>query len=283
MDYTYRSIEFIEPKDGDRECSPGPLAAYRNCKYCNTKLLKGEDEYPSGGGVEMEEFVYSLCPKCGWWDLNDGYIYGENEDPWWNYYQANLKQLPVSDALSKFLIADFYRDLDKVQQINPYDFEVFIRDLMNAVTDCSLELTAKSRDGGIDLYGFDTNDGPVAVEVKRYHPNRPISVGIVRSFVGALAALDDVYHGYLVSSSYFTKDAKEYALTLAQRDKYFLKLKDIKSIRSWLDIAYHPEFDIQHIKTAINETAGLSWGGHRELRGFPKPIDVQYNDLDEPT
>ena len=97
-----------------------------------------------------------------------------------------------------------------------------------------VELTKATRDGGADLVCLRNQNGipfRFAVEVKRYKESRPITVGLLRSFVGA----NEQFHAdklLYVTTSFYTRSALEFA------DKYashLLALKDYEHMREWCD------------------------------------------------
>src|SRR5205814_2371791 len=96
----------------------------------------------------------------------------------------------------------------------------------------TVELTKTSRDGGVDLVCLRPLHGVpfrLAVEVKRYREDRPISVQMVRSFVGANKQFEADKLVYVTTSSY-TAPALDFA------DKYasqLLHLKDYDQIKEW--------------------------------------------------
>lgn len=70
----------------------------------------------------------------------------------------------------------------------------------------------------------------IAIEAKKYKPTNPISVELVRSFVGAnqmIKANKLIY----VTTSYFTKDARDFAFCSGNTN--LLELKELKDIVDW--------------------------------------------------
>jgi hypothetical protein len=115
--------------------------------------------------------------------------------------------------------------------IHPRQFEQLIAHLFDD-RGYSVELTPQSRDGGRDVIvraqtGF--GDLLFLVECKRNRPNRPVSVGLVRSLLGVVED-EEATMGVLITTSSFTKNALE----LGERHKYRLKLKDFEHIKKWL-------------------------------------------------
>ncbi|SFR74909.1 Restriction endonuclease [Mitsuaria sp. PDC51] len=99
-----------------------------------------------------------------------------------------------------------------------------------------VELTKATRDGGKDLIlASHSNVGQFVyyVECKRYAPERPVGVHLVRELVGAIYA-DRVTAGIMVTSSYFSPDAVSYS----QQLKHQLTLVDFLRLKAWLKDAH---------------------------------------------
>ena len=113
----------------------------------------------------------------------------------------------------------------------PRQFEEFCAALLSRVG-FEVELTKATRDGGADLLCISRlGDIPIkmAVEIKRYKESRPITVSMVRSFVGANAEFKANKLVYLTTSSY-TAPAKAYATDCVG---HLLSLKQYDQIQEW--------------------------------------------------
>ncbi|QTA84882.1 Restriction endonuclease domain-containing protein [Desulfonema magnum] len=113
---------------------------------------------------------------------------------------------------------------EKLLYMDPFDFELHV---MNFFKECGLPawVTKRSNDHGID--GFAKHpEGLIIVQCKRYTEN-PIGPGVVREFKGVLEE-NEVWRGYIVTTSYFTDGAKDSA---SKNRKIFLK--DIESLTKW--------------------------------------------------
>ena len=130
----------------------------------------------------------------------------------------------VSDALLKAVS----NDPDLVHALTPREFEELCAELFQR-QGYEVTLTPKARDGGKDLYlakadGF--GSFLYIVECKRYAPNRPVDVGVIRSLYG-VAQLERVTAAMTLTTSYFSKDAKDFAAEL----RYQLTLKDFIDLK----------------------------------------------------
>lgn len=145
----------------------------------------------------------------------------------WKPSEPLIRLGDATDAL----IAEVATHPRSIFRLTGRDFEKFLRRLFEGFG-YDVDLTAAARDGGIDLLcmRYD-NDIPltIAVEAKRYAEHRPISVDLVRSFVGAneqWRANKLVY----VTTSRFTSDAIKYA---SQIRANLLTLADLQQVIKW--------------------------------------------------
>jgi hypothetical protein len=121
-----------------------------------------------------------------------------------------------------------------INRLTPRDFERFIATIWSAFG-FKVELTAQTRDGGSDIVCIRNELGvpfKIAIEVKRYREDRPISVELVRAFVGANATIAANKLVYVTTSRY-TRDAMEYARSATVA--HLLELKALPDIMRWAD------------------------------------------------
>ncbi len=112
------------------------------------------------------------------------------------------------DRLNSLLEA-VKRSPDVLHSISPRLFEEFVASLL--VRDgLDVTLNKPTRDGGIDILARDSNGIVFAYECKRFRPDRPIDVGIVRAF-GFVTHHSKAAAGVLCTTSRFTLDAIEAA------------------------------------------------------------------------
>jgi|GEM_PF-2905570 len=125
------------------------------------------------------------------------------------------------------------KDRSTLLSLSSREFEQFISDIFRALG-YQVELTKATRDGGADLVCLRVQDGipfRLAVEVKRYREDRPISVQLIRSFVGANKQFEANKLIYITTSSY-TKPAIEFADAYAP---HLLSLKSFEQIHEWCE------------------------------------------------
>lgn len=97
-----------------------------------------------------------------------------------------------------------------LHQIEPRTFELLVAEMFHSYG-WEVEVTAQSRDGGFDIIAMRRqfpNNIRVLVEAKRWSPNRPVGVSIVRSLYG-LRASQSFSQVVLATSSYVSQPAKQ--------------------------------------------------------------------------
>ncbi len=122
---------------------------------------------------------------------------------------------------------------DNIHSLAPDTFERIIADIMNSFG-FEVELTQQTRDGGreiiavgTDRFGIRTN---YIVECKRYAPNNPVRVELVRSLYG-VKQQNQADHAILATTSYFTPDAIKFS---ESPNVWNLHLKDFNEITEWI-------------------------------------------------
>ncbi|MFB9123474.1 hypothetical protein E2553_19355 [Paraburkholderia dipogonis] len=130
----------------------------------------------------------------------------------------------VNDALLKAV----GQDPNLVHALTPREFEELCAELFQR-QGYDVTITPKTRDGGKDLYlakadGF--GSFLYIVECKRFAPDRPVDVGIIRSLYG-VAQHERVTAAMTLTTSYFSKDARDFADDL----RYQLTLKDFIDLK----------------------------------------------------
>lgn len=130
-------------------------------------------------------------------------------------------------------LVDIYRnDPELLRAMNPIQFEHLIAELFEN-QGYEVLLTPPRADGGKDLYVYKSD--PILktsflVECKRYVPPNKVGVEIARQLYGVVKH-EDVNGGIIVTTSYFTRGAKQFADTVP----YQLFLRDFEDLKSWLE------------------------------------------------
>jgi restriction system protein len=98
------------------------------------------------------------------------------------------------------------RSLDGLLQVTPTEFELLVRDILNA-QGFNLRHQGGSGDRGIDLVGTRPDGVPVIVQCKQYALNRKITGPDIRSFLGAMSQ-HSIARGLYVTTCTFTQEAQ---------------------------------------------------------------------------
>jgi restriction system protein len=135
----------------------------------------------------------------------------------------------------KSINAEFLRhaanDPEFLYSIPPRQFEEFVAEVF-ARQGYEVNLTPATRDGGSDIR-VAKNDSLGSflyiVECKRYARDRPVGVQLVRQLHG-VADVMRANGSILVTTSYFTRDAKQFASEI----RYQMNLRDYVDVHQWL-------------------------------------------------
>ncbi|WP_164784017.1 restriction endonuclease [Mesorhizobium sp. M5C.F.Cr.IN.023.01.1.1] len=136
----------------------------------------------------------------------------------------------ISDVrfVSEALLKAVGKDPNLVHALTPREFEELSAELFRR-QGYKVTITPQTRDGGKDLYlakadGF--GSFLYIVECKRYAPDNPVDVGVVRSLYG-VAQHERVTAAMTLTTSYFSKDALDFAAKV----QYQLALKDFIDLK----------------------------------------------------
>jgi HJR/Mrr/RecB family endonuclease len=137
------------------------------------------------------------------------------------------------------MLAYLRKHQDAIYRMGPLVFEQLVAELL-AHFGWQVSLTRSTKDGGFDIFAISGNQAGVntswLIECKRFGPDRPVGVSLVRALYGTTVRLG-VAGAMLATTSSFTKGAKEFA-----GSTYDLSLKDYNDILDWVN-AYRPNPD----------------------------------------
>ena len=148
------------------------------------------------------------------------------------------QQIVVVQEITKEVLAHLARQPHLIHALPPRKFEELVAQLLED-NGCEVTLTKRTRDGGYDIFGRLKGKvlSPVFLaECKRYAPDNKVGVEVVRSLYGVTEARR-VNLGLIITSSSFTKDAREEKLRIGDR----IDLKDFRDLCSWLS-PYQSDF-----------------------------------------
>lgn len=114
-----------------------------------------------------------------------------------------------------------------IHNFSPREFEEFVCELLDK-QGYHVKLTKQTRDGGKDIIVVQKSilgEFCIYVECKKYDISRPISVSLVRELYGTVM-VDNATAGMIITTSHFSKDAKEYT----EQIKHRMTLKDYNDL-----------------------------------------------------
>ena len=137
---------------------------------------------------------------------------------------------PVNDRLLKYLS----ENPEALYHLTSREFEEVMAEIYNKLG-YKVELTKETRDGGKDIIIRKPEilgDFIYYVECKKYAPNNPVGIGLVKNLVGTVDA-DRVNGGILATTSYFTPDARKFVTD--NKYDYQIQMHDYNKIREMLN------------------------------------------------
>lgn len=129
----------------------------------------------------------------------------------------------VNDTLLK----QVKKDPKIMRYFSPREFEQMVCELLDK-EGYNVKLTKQTRDGGKDIIVVEKSilgEFCIYVECKKYDKARPVNVGLVRELYGTIMA-DNATAGMIMTTSYFSNDAKEFIKNI----KYRMALKDYNDL-----------------------------------------------------
>lgn len=140
----------------------------------------------------------------------------------------------VSDvvAVSDDFLRKLHADPRLLYELTSRGFEELVAELLGRL-EYEVTLTPASKDGGKDIYAAKKDhlgSFLYIVECKKYAPDHPVGVGLVRQLNGVVQA-EQATAGILATTSFFTKGAKEFQDLISCQ----LSLKDYLGIQEWLE------------------------------------------------
>jgi restriction system protein len=120
--------------------------------------------------------------------------------------------LLVKELANKLKNDTISRIVTHLYSLDPEEFEYFCRRFLERYGFEDMEVTKRGRDGGIDVFGtleVGISSLHVAAQCKRYKKSNKISRPDIDQFRGAIQG--EYQQGIFITTSSFTKEAKEYA------------------------------------------------------------------------
>lgn len=178
----------------------------------------------AGVAALAREFDELWASRAGFSGLYDAGVPFANE--------SNCRELiEVVHASWDRVLRDIATRPHSIHDLTPRQFEEFMAELLER-EGMNVTLTPPSKDGGYDILATSKSQFGshlYLVECKRYAPNRPVGVELVRNLYG-LVEQKGATAGILATTSRFTKGAIEWGGTVLPR----MTLKDFESISHWV-------------------------------------------------
>ena len=122
---------------------------------------------------------------------------------------------------------------EELYSLPPRKFEELVADILGA-RGYEITLTPPSKDGGFDMFAArkdDLGSFLYLVECKRYAPSHKVGVSVVRSLHGVVQQ-QQANAGIVITSSFFTKGAKEFQENVPHQ----MHLRDYLALQKWLGV-----------------------------------------------
>lgn len=152
------------------------------------------------------------------------------------FYQNDISGIQTPKLITDIkAVNETYLNLIKknpnsMYNLSPRQFEEYTAELFQKMG-YTVTITPQTRDGGKDLLILTHNalgDFLIYTECKRYSPDNPVGVRLIRELLGTVTA-DRATAGILVTSSYFTPEAK----ALSEIVKHQISLVDFNKLKDW--------------------------------------------------
>jgi restriction system protein len=133
----------------------------------------------------------------------------------------------ASDEVMRKLAAE----PELLHRLSSREFEELVAELL-VRQGYDVKLTPISKDGGKDIYVAHKSalgSALYVVECKKYSPDNPVGVKIVRELFGVVQA-EQLTGGIVATTSHFTRGAKQFQETV----HYQMSLSDYKEVHEWL-------------------------------------------------
>lgn len=157
---------------------------------------------------------------------------GQIDQVWTPTFAIPQKTIEVVRFVDQELVRRLAKHPTDLYRLSPRDFEKLVAELFRD-RGWSVELTKQTRDGGSDIIAVRADMGlqfKLLIEAKRYRPDRPVGVGIVRELY-AVRQLHHASKAVLATTSCFSEDAyREFASVMP----WELELSDYQQILEWL-------------------------------------------------
>lgn len=127
--------------------------------------------------------------------------------------------LPRLEEINSSLLAEL-KHTDEILSLTPDQFEQLVAELLSKIG-FSVRWVPGGKDQGVDIVASGVTDD-FLIDVKRYHPEHPVTVELVRCIYGVAEGIKPdrvgrITHGGIITSSRFTRDAYEFQRSVRTR------------------------------------------------------------------
>jgi restriction system protein len=222
------------------------LAAYVEYTYAQHREILSD--------FSVDDVQFRFCPVCGWWCIIQDIYYQVPGRPYiaFNWASGCLHNhlpspitLPVNEV-RQLLCASYERRFS----LAPHQMEDVVASVFRSFG-CDVEISKRSHDGGIDVFGLDWGGVPFGIQVKRYR--NKIRIEEIRSFLGALL-LQGKARGVFVTTSTFTKGASRLR-NQARVAGIRLDYVDAERLLAMIKAAQIIDFDLNEVPDLAEEYA----------------------------
>jgi restriction system protein len=208
------------------------------CPTCRNAIEVSYEasEYPVGMPNYYETHAHGARIIQGFADIEVHF-----EDEIYSFEEESSIYLPSEKKIITNLcsgVSELIHEVNKkpaiLYDIDPRKFEELIAHIFS-LQGFSVQLTKQTRDGGRDIIAIRCDLGiksKYIIECKRYAPNKPVSVELVRALYGTQMQ-EGANKSVLATTSRFTQDARSFA-TEKNNTEWFMDLKDFEDIRHWI-------------------------------------------------
>jgi len=101
--------------------------------------------------------------------------------------------------------------LENIKSMTPIEFEEVSKEFFIRIGFTNAQVTQKSYDGGIDVYGSRVRDGEAETIVAQCKRTESVGVKVARELLGIIANNPNIHKGYIITSGSFTSECQNFA------------------------------------------------------------------------
>jgi hypothetical protein len=256
-----------------------------SCPNCGSSFRIEEQHPGARRDYTGTRLYYHLCDSCGFWNFEV-----RDDAHWPSYTIPHIKRFDYETSIASLshLSKEMHQSQQKVYDMDPTKFEVFVGSVVSDFLDCEVHHVGRSGDDGVDLIAL-VGESPLMIQVKRRQdPTSTEGIDVVKLlFTSAFARGAD--RGMVITSAkQFTRPARLWSESRKIVESGFkLKLVDINSLMSMINAvaskdaepAWHRHRDRESCEPRIGD--GLNSHAH-ELLHF-SDFDAVAIDKDDAT